>query len=81
MPTRHRGAAREVRALDAFIKLSRAVESVSARLAEGLAGAGVTPAQLGVLEALHHLGPMSQRALGEKLLRSDPNMSLVLGNL
>lgn len=81
MPTHHRGNPREVRALDAFVKLSRAVETIAARLAEGLAGSGVTPGQLGVLEALHHLGTMTQRALCAKLLRSDPNMSIVLGNL
>jgi len=37
--------------------------------------------QFGVLEALYHLGPMCQKALGEKLLRSGGNVTLVVDNL
>lgn len=81
MPTHYDGTPREVRALDAFIKLSRALESVNGRLNQDLAREGVTPAQLAVLEALHHLGPMSAGELAGKLLRSAPNMTVVLGNL
>lgn len=81
MGTRHKGSEREIRALDAFIKLNRAVETVNARLAPGLAAAGMTQAQLAVLEALFHLGPMSQRDIGRKLLRSNPNVTAVIGNL
>ena len=81
MPTHHHGTTREVRALDAFIKLSRAIESVNGRLNQELAREGVTPAQLAVLEALLHLGPMSSGELADKLLRSAPNMTVVLGNL
>lgn len=81
MPTRHRGTAREVRGLNAFIKLNRAVDSLTASLNQGLADQGITPAQLAVLEALLHLGPLSAGELGRALLRSNPNVSLVLDNL
>jgi len=37
--------------------------------------------QFGVLEALLHLGPMCQRTIGEKLLRSGGNITLVVDNL
>jgi MarR family 2-MHQ and catechol resistance regulon transcriptional repressor len=81
MPTHFSGSAREVRALDTFIKLSRAVETVMGRLATALNKEGMTASQLAVLEALLHLGPLSQRDLGRKLLRSNPNVTAVLDNL
>src|SRR5436309_778235 len=68
MGTHYRGRAAEVRALDTYIKLTRASSSVGVRLSRGLAEAGLTPHQLGVLEALRHLGPLGQRVLGGKLL-------------
>jgi MarR family transcriptional regulator, 2-MHQ and catechol-resistance regulon repressor len=79
--THYRGAPREVAALDAYIKLSRAAESVTARLAPGLAAYGLTASQLGVLEALWHLGPLCQRELGDKLLKSSSNVTTVIDNL
>jgi len=81
MPTHYRGTAREVRALNAFIKLNRALDSVTAGLNQALIDEGVTPAQLGVLEALLHLGPLSAGQLGRALLRSNPNVSLLVDNL
>jgi MarR family transcriptional regulator, 2-MHQ and catechol-resistance regulon repressor len=81
MPSHYRGTPREVRALGAFIKLSRAQDSVNGVLNQALVDEGVTPAQLGVLEALLHLGPLSAGELGRALLRSNPNVSLVVDNL
>lgn len=81
MGTHHRGCPEEVRALDALIKLYRAANSVGARLAPTLAEEGLTECQFGTLEALYHLGPLHQRALGEKLLRSGGNVTLVVDNL
>lgn len=81
MGTRYKGAREEVRALDAYIKLMRAAESVSARLLTHLLAAGLTLSQFGALEALFHLGPLRQGALGEKLLRSSGNITLVVDNL
>lgn len=81
MGTHYRGTDEEIRALDAYIKLMRASDSLSARLSASLAESGLTMAQFGVLEALLHLGPMCQKALGRKLLRSGGNMTTVLDNL
>ena len=81
MGTHHRGPAAEVRALDAFVKLMRAADSVSAHLAGALADAGLSEGQFGVLEALYHLGPLCQCDLGAKLLRSGGNITMVVDNL
>jgi MarR family transcriptional regulator, 2-MHQ and catechol-resistance regulon repressor len=57
MPTAHKGSANEVVALDAYIKLMRAAETVTARAhAEHLGELTLT--QFGVLEALYHRGPL-----------------------
>jgi MarR family transcriptional regulator, 2-MHQ and catechol-resistance regulon repressor len=79
--THYDGRPAEVRALDAYIKLTRAVSSVEARLGPELARAGLTSTQLGVLEALLHLGPLGQRVLGGKLLMSGGNITTVVDNL
>jgi MarR family transcriptional regulator, 2-MHQ and catechol-resistance regulon repressor len=76
-----RGTKEEIRALSAHLKLVRAAETVGRWLARRLEADGLTMGQLGVLEALHHLGPMHQRELGRKLLRSDANVTAVIDNL
>ena len=81
MPTHYKGAAREVRALDAYLKLRRATGSVQTCLDPGLTRRGLTESQFGVLEALLHLGPLSQCEVARKLLRSDGNLTLVVNNL
>lgn len=82
MGTHYRGTEGEVRALDAYIKLLRATESVVARLSHQLRGKeGLTISQFGALEALLHLGPMAQRDLGTKLLKSSGNITMVVDNL
>ena len=81
MGTRHAGPAREVRALDTYIKLIRASNAVSHRIHAHLREDGLTLSQFGVLEALHHLGPLAQRDLCTKLLQSGGNMTLVVVNL
>lgn len=80
MGTRHRGTIEEINALNAFIKLQRAAESVSARVHATLPQ-GLTVTQFGVLESLHHIGPLCQGELAEKLLRSGGNLTLVVDNL
>ncbi|MBC7543314.1 MAG: MarR family transcriptional regulator [Candidatus Sericytochromatia bacterium] len=81
MPTRFQGQPDQVQALDTFIKLMRASESFLSRLQPGLTAQGLTPGQFAVLEALLHLGPMHQREIGRKLLRSHANITTVLDNL
>jgi MarR family 2-MHQ and catechol resistance regulon transcriptional repressor len=81
VPTHFKGDSETKRALNALINLSRAANSVQTRLSAGLDRCGITTSQLGILEALFHLGPMCQRALGDKLLRSGGNITMVIDNL
>jgi len=59
----------------------RAGKAVLARVEPRLAAAGLTPTQLGVLEAILHKGPMTQRDLGRKVLTSAGNMTDVVDKL
>ncbi len=81
MGTRYLGTQEQVLALDTFIKLVRATETVSNCIHRHLAETGLTVSQFGVLEVLLHLGPLYQRDLAEKLLKSGGNMTLVIDNL
>jgi MarR family 2-MHQ and catechol resistance regulon transcriptional repressor len=81
MPTHYQGTPEEILALNAFIKLTRAADSLDARLAQRGTLRDITPSQFGVLESLYHLGPMCQGEVSAKLLRSTGNMTLVLDNL
>ncbi|MGL4617673.1 MarR family winged helix-turn-helix transcriptional regulator [Chroococcidiopsis sp.] len=81
MGTKHLGTQQEVLALDTLVKLVRAAESVSNRIHRHLIDVDLTLSQFGVLEALYHLGPLHQRDLAEKLLKSGGNMTLVIDNL
>ena len=81
MPTRYQGSEDQKNTLNAFIKLMRASESVSIRLNRKLAEANLTVSQFGILEALYHLGPQNQKRLGEKILKSGGNITLVIDNL
>jgi MarR family 2-MHQ and catechol resistance regulon transcriptional repressor len=70
----------ETSALDAYVKLMRASESVTSR-AHALLLGELTLTQFGVLEALYHRGPLSAGELAEKILKSAGNLTLVLANL
>lgn len=69
------------RALNTYVKLMRATESVTARAHRQLSTFGLSFSQFGVLEALYHRGPMSQSEIGQKILRSSGNMTMVIDNL
>ena len=81
MPTHYPGTAREKLALNAFIKLTRATDSLIARLSRCGTLGELTLRQFGVLESLHHLGPMRQGTISAKLLKSGGNTTLVVDNL
>lgn len=81
MGTHYKGSDDEKRTLNAFIKLMRATESLNNRLNKHLSEADLTVSQFGVLEALLHLGPRNQKSLGEKLLKSGGNITMVIDNL
>jgi MarR family transcriptional regulator, 2-MHQ and catechol-resistance regulon repressor len=81
MGTKYQGTPAEVNALDAYIKLTRASESVFHRTNAHLTAYNLTTSQFAVLEALYHLGTLSQVELAQKVLKSTGNMTLVLKNL
>lgn len=81
MPNRHRGPEAERRVLDAYVKLSRALATVDAVVHRPLADAGLTASRFGALEALWHLGPLNQRDLGRKILKSSGNVTVVVDGL
>jgi MarR family 2-MHQ and catechol resistance regulon transcriptional repressor len=68
-------------ALRAYVKLLRAGKAVLARVEPRLAAEGLTATQLGVLEAILHKGPLTQRELGRKVLTSAGNMTDVVDKL
>ena len=81
MGTKHQGSEHELRALNAYIKLRRAANTLSALEAASLRDDGLTESQFGALEALFHLGPMRQTELASKLLCSPANLTTVVDNL
>jgi len=81
MSTHYQGSAPEKLALDTFIKLVRAAESFIDRSSSHISAAGLTTSQFGVLEALYHLGPLCQKELAAKILKSSGNMTMVIDNL
>ena len=81
MGTHFPGTPAEVRALDACIKLLRAASTLRARLDEATGPTGLTSSQLGVLEALWHLGPLEHHEIGRKLLVSRANVTLLVDRL
>lgn len=81
MPTHFTGSRAELRTLDTFIKLTRCTNSVLARLAERGTVGELTYSQFAVLEALYHLGHMSQGEISMKVLKSGSNMTTVVDNL
>lgn len=81
MGTHYKGSETEKLTLNAFIKLMRASESLNNRLNKHLTENNLTVSQFGTLEALLHLGPLNQRTIGRKLLKSGGNITMVIDNL
>lgn len=68
-------------ALGTYTKLMRAAESATSRTSKVMTAAGLTISQFGVLEALYHKGPLCQRDIAAKILKSTGNITLVIDNL
>lgn len=81
MPTHLSGTPQEIRALDTFIKLTRCTQALQARLSERASIDDLTPSQFAVLEALYHLGSLTQGEVSAKLLKSVSNITTVIDNL
>ena len=69
------------RSLNCYTKLMRAAESVTNRVGRNMSAVGLTISQFGVLEALLHKGPLCQRDIAVKILKSTGNITLVIDNL
>ncbi len=81
MPTHYSGTPVEVRTLDTFIKLSRCTAALLYRLGERNTIGDLTPSQFAVLEALYHLGSLTQGDVSRKVLKSVSNITTVIDNL
>ncbi|HMV77188.1 MAG TPA: MarR family transcriptional regulator [Leptospiraceae bacterium] len=67
--------------LQAYITLLRASDTVSAKVGRSLLEHKLTLSQFGVMEALYHLGPLCQKQIGQKILKSASNLTTVIRNL
>lgn len=81
MSTHYQGNPQESLILDTWIKITRAKESVSQVLHRQLQGQGLTMTQFGVLEILHHIGPLPLNMIGTKILLSSSNLVPVIDKL
>jgi MarR family 2-MHQ and catechol resistance regulon transcriptional repressor len=71
----------EADALNAYVKLMRAAETLTVASQRDFAKGKLTVSQFGVLEALYHLGSMCQRDAAKKILKSTANITTVVDNL
>jgi MarR family 2-MHQ and catechol resistance regulon transcriptional repressor len=78
---KYKGSKKEELALEAFVKLMRCSNTISSEINNYLAKNKLTMSQFGVLEALYHIGPMYQRDLAEKILKTTGNITTVIDNL
>jgi MarR family 2-MHQ and catechol resistance regulon transcriptional repressor len=67
--------------LNTYVKMMRAAETATTRMHKHLSNHNLTISQFGVLEALYHLGPLCQRDIGKKILKTSGNMTMVVDNL
>ena len=71
----------EKEAMGLITKLTRSLNAVERRTLCHLSEINLTESQFGVLEALYHLGPMCQKAVAGKVLKSTGNITTVIDNL
>jgi MarR family transcriptional regulator, 2-MHQ and catechol-resistance regulon repressor len=81
MATHYDGSKDEIRALNAYITLMRAADSVRSVLERRLLSLNLTENQFGTLEMLYHLGPVHQHVLGRKLFTSKGNVTVLVDQL
>lgn len=81
MGTKYKGTEDEVLSLNAYITLLRASDTISNQIGNLMNKNKLTLSQFGVLESLYYLGPMCQKELGTKILKSTANITTVIDNL
>ncbi|HEX8432516.1 MAG TPA: MarR family transcriptional regulator [Longimicrobium sp.] len=75
------GAERQARALKLWIVFSRAHAAVAARLQADVARHGLTLAEFGILEALHHKGELLLNEVKDKILVSSGGVTYLVDRL
>jgi MarR family transcriptional regulator, 2-MHQ and catechol-resistance regulon repressor len=68
-------------ALNVYVKLMRATNRATSDIHRHLQDDNLTHSQFAVLEALFHLGSLSQGELGQKILKSNANLTTVVDSL
>ena len=81
MSTKYQGTAEETLALDTYIKFVRAFDSLKSRIEAKNSIGDLSGSQYGTLEMLYHLGPLTQKDIGQKLLVSKSNVVTVIDKL
>lgn len=81
MGTKYQGNKKEINALNSYIKLIRSAETLTSKINLELNNFNLTESQFGVLDALLHLGPLKQKELAKKILKSGGNITMVIDNL
>ena len=81
MGTHFQGSPEAILALDTYIKFVRAANTLGTRLSRQNTIGDLSISQFGTLEMLYHLGPLTQKEIGQKLLVSKSNMVAVIDNL
>jgi MarR family 2-MHQ and catechol resistance regulon transcriptional repressor len=71
----------EREALSLITKLLRTTNAVSSAATAYISAHQLTVSQFGVLDAVYHVGPMCQRDVAEKTLKSTANITTVIDNL
>jgi MarR family transcriptional regulator, 2-MHQ and catechol-resistance regulon repressor len=72
---------KEKGALKLYTRLMRATNVVTEKMHGHLRDHRLSISQFGVMEALYHLGPLCQKDLGKKILKTSGNITLVIDNL
>ena len=68
-------------ALKLFVVLSRAHNAISARLDADIAQHGLTPTEFGILEVLHHKGPLLLGEIQRKILVTSGGITYLVDRL
>lgn len=71
----------EAHILKLYTQLMRATSAVTEKLHRHLLDYKLSISQFGAIEALYHLGPLCQKDIGDKILKTSGNITLVIDNL
>jgi MarR family 2-MHQ and catechol resistance regulon transcriptional repressor len=81
MGSHYEGSPDEIRSLNAYIAVTRAADSMNARLYRRLIPHNISLSQFAALDILLHLGPLSPHEIAHKMLKSGGNITMVVDNL